>query len=209
MTHRNAPLSVEGRKRLIERCKTRPIAHVAAEMGISRSCASKWANRYRRFGELGLFDRASAPRRQPAAIDAEIVAKVEDSAVPASGRRLALRSSCSSPESVRHICVVEHTRSTIVPDRRLPQSCRSTALARFWCGTGRRRGRSEFRPRGRLRPCAPLSIPEFSSAMQWTRTGRWGTQTAMPLELGAVQDARRRGVPDDSIEPHPGAPAEA
>jgi len=40
MTHANAPLSVEGR-RLIERCKTRPIAYVAAEMGISRACASK------------------------------------------------------------------------------------------------------------------------------------------------------------------------
>ena len=36
MTHRNSPLSVEGRRRLVERCKTRPIAHVAAEMGISR-----------------------------------------------------------------------------------------------------------------------------------------------------------------------------
>lgn len=78
MTHRNAPLSVEGRRRLIERCRTRPIAHVAAEMGVSRSCASKWVNRYRKFGEVGLLDRSSAPRRQPAATDAEIVAIVEN-----------------------------------------------------------------------------------------------------------------------------------
>lgn len=28
MTHANAPLSVEGRRQLIERCRTRPIAHV-------------------------------------------------------------------------------------------------------------------------------------------------------------------------------------
>lgn len=41
MTHANAPLSIEGRRRLIERCRNRPIAHVAAEMGISRACASK------------------------------------------------------------------------------------------------------------------------------------------------------------------------
>ena len=34
--------------RLIERCRTRPIAHVAAAMGISRATASKWVNRYRR-----------------------------------------------------------------------------------------------------------------------------------------------------------------
>lgn len=39
MTHRNAPLTVEGRRRLIQRCKKRPIAHVAAEMGISRARA--------------------------------------------------------------------------------------------------------------------------------------------------------------------------
>ncbi|MFL6141129.1 MAG: IS481 family transposase, partial [Labedaea sp.] len=45
MHHRNAPLSVEGRRRLVARCQTRPIAHVAAEMGISRQCASKWVNR--------------------------------------------------------------------------------------------------------------------------------------------------------------------
>ena len=47
MTHRNSPLSVEGRRRLVERCKTRPIAHVAAEMGISRATASKWVHRHR------------------------------------------------------------------------------------------------------------------------------------------------------------------
>jgi hypothetical protein len=31
VTHRNAPLSVEGRRRLVVRCQTRPIAHVATE----------------------------------------------------------------------------------------------------------------------------------------------------------------------------------
>ena len=45
MSHRNAPLSYEGRQRLVRRCQHRPIAHVAAEMGISRACASKWVNR--------------------------------------------------------------------------------------------------------------------------------------------------------------------
>jgi len=33
--HANAPLSVEGRRRLVKPCQTRPNAHVAAEMGIS------------------------------------------------------------------------------------------------------------------------------------------------------------------------------
>lgn len=77
MSHRNAPLSVEGRRRLIARCRSRPIAHVAAEMGISRQCASKWVNRHRRFGDLGLSDRASTPHRQPTATSGQTVARIE------------------------------------------------------------------------------------------------------------------------------------
>ena len=60
--HSNAPLSLEGRRRLVERCQHRPIAHVAKEMGISRTCASKWVNRDRCLGQAGLLDGSSAPR---------------------------------------------------------------------------------------------------------------------------------------------------
>src|SRR5438445_2008697 len=77
MTHLNAPLSIEGRRRLVERCQTRPIAHAAAEMGVSRACASKWVNRYRKYGELGLRDRSSVPARQPAATAGEVGARIE------------------------------------------------------------------------------------------------------------------------------------
>ena len=77
MVHRNAPLSFEGRCRLVERCRYRPIAHVAAEMGISRACASKWVNRYSRFGELGLHDRSSAPETSPTATDGAVIADIE------------------------------------------------------------------------------------------------------------------------------------
>ena len=77
MSHRNAPLSFEGRRRLVERCRDRPIAHVAAEMGISRSCASKWVNRWRRHGDIGLHDRASTPHHQPTATSAVVMARVE------------------------------------------------------------------------------------------------------------------------------------
>jgi transposase InsO family protein len=75
--HRNAPLSQEGRRRLVERCRTRPISHVAAEMGISRAAASKWVNRYKQFGDLGLLDRSSAPTRQPTATAADVVTLIE------------------------------------------------------------------------------------------------------------------------------------
>jgi hypothetical protein len=67
---------VEGR-RLIERCQPRPIAHVAAEMGISRQCASKWVNRHRRFGEACLVDRPSIPHHQPTATSAQVVVRIE------------------------------------------------------------------------------------------------------------------------------------
>ncbi|WP_166352562.1 IS481 family transposase [Phytoactinopolyspora limicola] len=77
MTHRNSPLTPEGRRRLVERCRTRPIAHVAAEMGISRAAASKWVNRSKQFGELGLIDHSSAPARQPTATPGQLVKRIE------------------------------------------------------------------------------------------------------------------------------------
>lgn len=78
MTHHNAPLTPKGRTRLIDRCRTRPISHVAAEMGISRATASKWVNRYRKYGALGLHDRSSAPIGQPTATPAATVARIEE-----------------------------------------------------------------------------------------------------------------------------------
>ena len=77
MSHRNAPLSYEGRLRLVERCQHRPIAHVASEMGISRACASKWVNRWRRHGELGLHDRSSTPRHSPHSTPAWVIEQIE------------------------------------------------------------------------------------------------------------------------------------
>jgi transposase len=77
VTHANAPLSLEGRRRLINRCRIRLIAHVAAEMGISRACASKWVNRWRRQGEAGLLDRPSTPHRSPNATPASVIEQIE------------------------------------------------------------------------------------------------------------------------------------
>ncbi len=38
MNHASASLPVEGRRRRSERCHTRPVAHVAAAMGIDAKC---------------------------------------------------------------------------------------------------------------------------------------------------------------------------
>lgn len=66
MAHRNAPLTPTGRLLLCQRIAAgQPIAHVAAAMGISRQCASKWWRRYAEAGADGLHDRSSRPRRSP------------------------------------------------------------------------------------------------------------------------------------------------
>ena len=77
MSHRNALLTPAGRLRLVRRCRYRPIAHVAAEAGVSRQCLSKWVSRYRRDGEAGLTDHSSSPLRRPTQLDADIVASIE------------------------------------------------------------------------------------------------------------------------------------
>lgn len=65
--HRNAPLTPEGRRRLCERVDGgRPIAHVAAEAGISRRCLAKWYARWQAHGEDGLLDHSSRPANSPA-----------------------------------------------------------------------------------------------------------------------------------------------
>ncbi len=64
--HANSPLTVRGRMMLVERIGSgRPIAHVAAEMGISRKTATKWWQRFQEEGPDGLEDRSSRPRRCP------------------------------------------------------------------------------------------------------------------------------------------------
>ncbi|NUK14501.1 leucine zipper domain-containing protein, partial [Streptomyces lunaelactis] len=62
MSHRNARLTVFGRRLLAERVLAgSPVAHVAAEMGVSRPTAHKWMRRWRAEGEAGLHDRSSRP----------------------------------------------------------------------------------------------------------------------------------------------------
>jgi transposase InsO family protein len=68
---------VHGRRILVERVLSgRPVAHVAAEMGISRPTAHKWIRRWRAEGEAGLHDRSSKPRttphRTPPALEARV-----------------------------------------------------------------------------------------------------------------------------------------
>ena len=77
MSHADAPLTPAGRLRLVQRCQSRPIAHVAAEAGIARQTLSKWKARYEQLGEVGLVDRASVPHTSPTQVRPEVVELIE------------------------------------------------------------------------------------------------------------------------------------
>jgi transposase InsO family protein len=56
----------------------RPVAQVAAEMGISRPTAYKWWRRWQDDGEAGLVDRSSRPHSCPHRSPAELESAIED-----------------------------------------------------------------------------------------------------------------------------------
>jgi transposase InsO family protein len=59
-------MTPRGRMIMIERIAAgRPVAHVAAEMGVSRKTADKWWRRWQTDGAGGLEDRSSRPHRCP------------------------------------------------------------------------------------------------------------------------------------------------
>lgn len=78
MGHRNARLTVHGRRLLVQRVRDEgmPVAHVARAMGISRQCAHRWVTRFDVEGDAGLVDRSSRPRRTPTRTSPEVEAAV-------------------------------------------------------------------------------------------------------------------------------------
>ncbi len=78
MTHPNAPMTPEGRRRLCERVDVgRPISHVAAEAGVARQTLGKWHERWVAEGEAGLLDRSSRPGSSPNQTPVQIEDRVE------------------------------------------------------------------------------------------------------------------------------------
>lgn len=78
MSHRNARLTPAGRLILVQRIRSgRAVAHVAAEMGVSRTCAWRWWRRFQTEGQAGLWDRSSNakthPRRTPACVETRVL----------------------------------------------------------------------------------------------------------------------------------------
>lgn len=66
MSHANARLTPAGRWILVHRIGSgRAVAHVAAEMGVSRTCAWRWWRRFQAEGRAGLCDRSSVAKSHP------------------------------------------------------------------------------------------------------------------------------------------------
>ena len=77
MSHANARLAPAGRLIMIQRIGSgRAVAHVAAEMGVSRTTAWRWWRRFREHGLAGLQDRSSVahshPRRTGACVETRV-----------------------------------------------------------------------------------------------------------------------------------------
>lgn len=78
MGHRNARLTVQGRRLLVQRVRElgMPVAHVAKAMGISRQCAHRWVARFDADGDAGLEDRSSCPHSMPTRTPDEVEARI-------------------------------------------------------------------------------------------------------------------------------------
>ena len=77
MSHANARLTPAGRLVMVQRIASgRPVAHVAAEMGISRTTGWRGWRRYRELGTAGLADRPSRPRTHPRRTQASVETRV-------------------------------------------------------------------------------------------------------------------------------------
>ena len=75
--HANARLTPMGRLTLVMRIASgRPIAHVAAEMGVSRPTAYKWWHRFEQSGRAGLGRHPPRPKRTPNRTPPEIEAEI-------------------------------------------------------------------------------------------------------------------------------------
>lgn len=76
-SHKNARLTFEGRKLLVERIAVLGLTAAAQACGISARTARKWQQRFEDQGLEGLYDRSSRPRRTRSSMDAELAQRVE------------------------------------------------------------------------------------------------------------------------------------
>jgi transposase InsO family protein len=77
MSHRNAKLTIHGRRLIIERLEAGWTQSQAADAGgVSRATIAKWAKRFCEEGMAGLADRSSRPHHSPRMVSAPVAAEV-------------------------------------------------------------------------------------------------------------------------------------
>lgn len=76
-SHKNARLTFEGRKLLIERIAAWGLLPAAEAAGISARTARKWRARFEQEGVEGLLDRSSRPARTRSRLDEVLCARIE------------------------------------------------------------------------------------------------------------------------------------
>jgi transposase InsO family protein len=76
-SHKNARLTIEGRKLLIERVAVMGLIPAAEAAGISRQTARKWLRRFEQGGQEALRDRSSRPDRTRSTVDSELAQRIE------------------------------------------------------------------------------------------------------------------------------------
>jgi hypothetical protein len=77
VVHANARLTPAGRPTVSQGIAAgRPVAHVAAEMGTSRTCAYRWWARYQQLGQPGLVDRPSTAHSHPLGVPDAVQAEI-------------------------------------------------------------------------------------------------------------------------------------
>lgn len=77
MVHANARTNLFARRLMVERVVAGwPAAHVAEQLGVSRTTVYKWLRRFAEAGQAGLVDRSSRPQRMPVRTPARVEAQV-------------------------------------------------------------------------------------------------------------------------------------
>jgi transposase InsO family protein len=76
-SHKNARLTFQGRKLLIERIAAMGLMAAAEAAGISARSARKWLKRFNEQGEQGLLDRSSRPARTRTSLDEVLCERIE------------------------------------------------------------------------------------------------------------------------------------
>ena len=75
--HKNARLTIEGRKLLVERIPVMGLTAAAEAAGVSLRTARKWLARFEEHGLEGLADRSSRPRRTRSTVDKALERSIE------------------------------------------------------------------------------------------------------------------------------------